>query len=102
MRRTPAAVAPIAAPAVAPVVSWRTESVCKTGDMMVSEKPRGIAWCFVEVNCKLSWTIMDSLRWLKVKHEVLDVGRCCRQDLTNRENGISLVMIVATSTSEVN
>ena len=35
MRRTPAAVAPIAAPAVAPVVSWRTESVCKTGDMVV-------------------------------------------------------------------
>ena len=35
MRRTPAAVAPIAAPAVAPAVSWRTESVCKMGDMVV-------------------------------------------------------------------
>ena len=35
MRRTPAAVAPIAAPAVAPVVRWRTERVCKTGDMVV-------------------------------------------------------------------
>ena len=35
MRRTPAAVAPIAAPAVAPAVSWRAESMCKTGDMVV-------------------------------------------------------------------
>ena len=40
MRRTPAAVAPIAAPAVAPAVSWRTESLCRTGDMVVIKAKR--------------------------------------------------------------
>lgn len=77
MRRTPAAVAPIAAPAVAPVVSWRTESVCKTGGMVVIKAKEELLGVFSKVNCRLSQTIVDSLRWLKVKQEVLDVGCCC-------------------------
>ena len=63
MRRTPAAVAPMAAPAVAPVVSWRTESVCKAGDMVVVKSREELLGVFVGVNLQ---TFVDNYGFVKM------------------------------------
>jgi hypothetical protein len=87
MRRTPAAVAPIAAPAVAPVVSWRTESVCKMGDMVVVKAKRN---CLVFCRGELQ-TFVDNYGFVKiVEGEARGSGRWALLPtrLTNRENGL--------------
>ncbi len=63
MRRTPAAVAPIAAPAVAPVVSWRTESVCKTGGIVVIKAKEELLGVFSKVNLQ---TFVDNCEFFKM------------------------------------